>query len=393
MLARFAALLPLVALGVRAAAIGCPVFDSDMNLYVFGGASDYVLGAQDSWSASSAKTLSATGTRPPFDGANPPRCYLSQFNNAIYVLGADSNNPTGIYIYNAATKAWSLQAVDAAGIDPNDQVEILDHDTNVIYALSQGRMWFVNLEDQKDAKTEKLAYTDMGTKPAFDTSSYKATMGIASNHIHFFGTPGSKPGDASIFVIHYAYPQPELQAYPSVAGKLAFPVSHGQSPALFQSGNPAQRQIAFIPDDMSATYIVDVKVNETLPLAGPTDKSAGSIFTASINSVVQLTPSGKLFFLPVDQSDIAGKAANGGAAWKSLATLPASSSTTPGTGGTGNGNTTPGTTDGSSDDTPSGGNANQADPDNTADGDNAAGRMASLSALALLVPVVAALFF
>lgn len=391
MFARFAALLPLVALGVRAASIGCPVFDSDMNLYVFGGASDYVLGAQDSWSAASAKTLSATGTRPPFDGANPPRCYLSQFNNAIYVLGADSKNPTGIYIYNAATKAWSLQAVDAAGIDPNDQVEILDHDTNVIYALSQGRMWFVNLDGQKDAKPEKLAYTDMGTKPAFDTTGYKATMGIASNHIHFFGTPGSKPGETSIFVIHFAYPQPELQAMPSVSGA-PFPVSHGQSPALFQAGGPAQRQIAFVPDDMSATYIVDVKVNQTLPLAGPTDKSAGSIFTASINHVVQLTPSGKLFFLPVDQSDIAGKAANGGAAWKALATLPASSTTTPGTGGSG-GNT--GLPDSSSGGSPNPGNAQQGGPDDddSADGDNAAGRMASLSALALLVPVVAALLF
>ena len=49
----FSRLLTLAVVGVglvRAASL-CPVFDSNMNLYVLGGASDYVLGAQDGWSS------------------------------------------------------------------------------------------------------------------------------------------------------------------------------------------------------------------------------------------------------------------------------------------------------------------------------------------------------
>lgn len=47
-------LLSLLAVGAsvaRAASTGCPVFDADMNLYVLGGPSDYVLGAQSGWSS------------------------------------------------------------------------------------------------------------------------------------------------------------------------------------------------------------------------------------------------------------------------------------------------------------------------------------------------------
>ncbi|KZV94839.1 hypothetical protein EXIGLDRAFT_736257 [Exidia glandulosa HHB12029] len=390
MLSRLIALVAVGAGLVTAASSGCPVFDADMNLYVLGGASDYVFGAQDAWSSASAKTLSAAGKRPPFNGSKAPRCYLSQFNNAIYVLGADSANPTGIYILNVATKTWSLQAVDAAGIDTTDQVEILDHDTNVFYALSKGGFWFVNFHDQKDAISSALAWTDMGTKPAFDTSGYKATMGIASNHVHMFGTPGSQPGEASIFVIHYAFPQAQLQLYPSVGGKSNFPVAHGQAPSLFRDG-PEQTVIAFIPDDGSATYLVDTKANKTLPLAGPTDKSS-SIFTASTSAVVQLTATGKIFFLPVDQADIAGTAANSGAAWKTLATLPGASTTTPTSGNTTSttGTPRPGTSSSSSGSgsTDSTGDESQSGTGSD-DGTGSAGRLTTSAVLAFFAFFVA----
>lgn len=64
-------------------------------------------------------------TLPPF-----------QFTNAIYILNADSANPSSIYIYDAAAKSWSKQAVDAGKFDPTNFAAILDHDTNVFCGLT-----------------------------------------------------------------------------------------------------------------------------------------------------------------------------------------------------------------------------------------------------------------
>lgn len=59
-----------------------------------------------------------------------------QFTNAIYILNADSANPSSIYIYDAAAKSWSTQAVDAGKFDPTNFAAILDHDTNVFCGLT-----------------------------------------------------------------------------------------------------------------------------------------------------------------------------------------------------------------------------------------------------------------
>ena len=79
----------------------------------------------------------------PFDGANTT-CYLAQFFNAVYVLDGDASDPTSVYIYDAGAKTWSKQAVSPGGPDPNDLVAILDHDTNVFYALSKGELYFID---------------------------------------------------------------------------------------------------------------------------------------------------------------------------------------------------------------------------------------------------------
>ena len=158
---------------------------------------------------------------------------------------------------------------------------------------------------------------------------------------------------------------------------------------------------------MSATYIVDVKVlhilpcvvsitqscaqaNQTLPLSGPTDKTAGSIFATSITSIVQLTPSGQLFFLNVDQADIAGKAANAAAGWKSLATLPGGGTSDNGSKtGVPNASNTRNPADATG--SPTTGNADQGGSDE--DGDNAAGRLSAVSWLVLAIPAALAFMF
>jgi len=59
---------------------------------------------------------------------------LLQFTNAIYVLNADSANPTSIYIYDATAKSWSVQPTQPGKFDYTNFVAILDHDTNVFCA-------------------------------------------------------------------------------------------------------------------------------------------------------------------------------------------------------------------------------------------------------------------
>lgn len=46
-------------------------------------------------------------------------------------MGADSGNPSSVYIYDATAKSWSAQTVTAGSFDPASFDVILDHDTNV----------------------------------------------------------------------------------------------------------------------------------------------------------------------------------------------------------------------------------------------------------------------
>jgi hypothetical protein len=47
------------------------------------------------------------------------------------VIGADKANPDSVYIYDAATPAWSQQKTTPGGFDISSFTAILDHDTNV----------------------------------------------------------------------------------------------------------------------------------------------------------------------------------------------------------------------------------------------------------------------
>jgi len=49
-------------------------------------------------------------------------------------MGADKANPASVYIYNAASSAWSQQTTTPGGFDASSFTAILDHDTNVFCA-------------------------------------------------------------------------------------------------------------------------------------------------------------------------------------------------------------------------------------------------------------------
>jgi len=305
-LSHLAAFLPFAVAAVRAGTVGCPVFDADFNLYVLGLGQDYNFGTQDTWAKTATATPLTAAGRPPFDTTNP-RCYLAQFFNAVYVLGADSKNPFSVYILDVKGGSWTQQTVDGTGgPDPTNQVEILDHDTNVFYAVSGNTIFFLNMNDQIAATSSALTWNNQIT-PSFIPTGYNPTISIAQNHVFFFGVPNAAAGDAFIFVIHFAFPQPTPQPFTALSGA-AFPTTHGSAPSLFQA-NHVQEFIAFIPDDGSATYLIDVQHNTSLALPGPNDKGTGNLYTASETAVVQLSSAGDLAFLAIDQTNT--KAATG----------------------------------------------------------------------------------
>ncbi|KAG7446754.1 uncharacterized protein BT62DRAFT_1005135 [Guyanagaster necrorhizus] len=302
------------------AASSCVAFDISWNLLAFGlDGKDYNAGTKDSWASGSAKNITTSG-RPPFDGTNTT-CYLSQFYNAIYVLNADSSNPSNIYIYNAASSSWSTQTVTTGNFDVSDFVAILDHDTNIFYALSKGELYSLDMGSLTAANSTSLSWNDIEA-PSFTTTGYNPVMALAQNHIHFLDVPGNAAGTANIFVIHYSYFQPEVQSY----GNNSFPASHGQATSFFMDSG-VQEDFAFIPDDGSATYVVSVETNTTQTLAGPSTKDSGATYFASTDSLVQLTSDGAVSYISYSNSSTE---ANTAATWSTVANLasvaPASSS-------------------------------------------------------------------
>lgn len=255
---------------------------------------------------------------------------MSQFFNAVYALSADASDPTAVYIYDAAGKSWSKQSTGtpsgSPAFDPTSYKAILDHDTNVFYALSGGELFFLDfstITTSANGSTSGLAWTDVG-KPSFDTTNYQPVMALAQNHIHFLDVPGLSPGQADIFVIHFSFFQPDAQAYPTNGSGAAFPQTHGQAVSLFQpAGAGVQQEFVFIPDDASATYVINVESNTTAVLPGPGTKDAGAQYFAGVTSIVQLASDGRLSFLSYTQDDAS---ANANAAWAAVSavSVPAS---------------------------------------------------------------------
>ena len=128
---------------------------------------------------------------------------MAQFFNAIYVMNGDAANPSNVHIYDAAAKSWTTQTTTPGTFDPSSFDAILDHDTNVFYALSKGEVFFLDMGGLKAANQSALPWTDVGKAP-YD-ASYQPVMALAQNHLHFLDVPGTPAGDAQIFVIHCTF--------------------------------------------------------------------------------------------------------------------------------------------------------------------------------------------
>jgi len=81
-----------------------------------------------------------------------------------------------------------------------------------------------------------------------------------------------------------------------------FPSTHGQVASFFQPTG-VQQEFAFIPDDFSGTYIVNVETNTTQVIAAPAIKDTAATYFAGIKVLVQLDSTGGVYFLPYRQSD------------------------------------------------------------------------------------------
>lgn len=137
-----------------------------------------------------------------------------------------------------------------------------------------------------------------------------------------------------------SYLQPEVQSYP---GNKTFPAAHGQTASFFEATG-VQQEFAFIPDDFSGTYVINVENNSTRTFAPPTVKDPKSSYVAGITSLVQLDSTGAVSFFPYPPGN---SSTNVDAAWSSVEALaavaPPKSSSSPtssprptGTGSTGN---------------------------------------------------------
>ncbi|KAJ6466920.1 hypothetical protein C8R45DRAFT_480503 [Mycena sanguinolenta] len=309
----FVTLLSLFA-APTALASSCIAFDTNWDLLAFGfNGKDYNVGTSDQWASGKPTEITASG-RPPFDGTNT-KCYFAQFFNAVYVLGADTANPANIHIYDATGKSWTTQTITAGGFDPTSFEAILDHDTNVFYALSKGDLWSLDMQSLTAAQSSAIAWEDTGAAE-IDTTNYDGVMGIAQNHIFFFGVPGVAAGNAPIYVIHFGFWQEGAQSFSS-----NFPDSHGQATSFFVDSSVnagVQQEIAFIPDDGSATYIVNVDTNTTQTVAGPSTVDAKATYFASETALVQLASNGALIWIPYNPTD---SSANAAAKWSPITAL------------------------------------------------------------------------
>ena len=294
-----------------ALATSCTAFDSDFNLYGFGiNGRDFAFGPQSSWANVPTGTVMPTTGRPPFDGSNT-QCFTAEYFNAIYVLNADASQPGAIHIFDATTKSWTTQQTTIPdGLDPASMVAILDHDTNVFFAMSKGVLYTAEMSDLKAASATPVVWGPTNA-PNFDTSNYAPVMGLAQNHIRFLNI-GGDDGLARLFVIHFAYWQPEIQYYRADNGAGTFPQKHGQTASFFTGDTQAQRRFAFVPDDLSKTYIIEPAGNTTIVIPGPpasTGFASNPVglmgrFSASPSALVYLSPANELHYIGVDQNNV-----------------------------------------------------------------------------------------
>ncbi|OXB33434.1 hypothetical protein LQV05_001839 [Cryptococcus neoformans] len=319
----------LSAIAVKA--VPCVQFDSSWNLYAFGGDQDVMIGDNTTWSSPSTTPLSTSG-RPPWTGNNT-QCILSQTNNAMYVIGADSDDLSSIYVYDFSGDSWSTQSTSRTPSDLGNSRSstVLDHDTNVFFTLTiDSGLYQLDLSSIRNSASRDTLRWEAVSNPSFSIDDYTVTAAQAANHIFFFGAPGTAAGSAHIFVVHYAYFQPEAQAFNGTA----FPNAAGQAISIPNVDNNVPYSMVFIPDDFSDTYIVthwtDLSnysvtsdapfdfdlINSTQTLPAPTSQDATAAYAASPYALVQVDAAGDIYYMsnPV-QSDYT---VSSSASWEKL---------------------------------------------------------------------------
>ncbi|KAJ3378450.1 hypothetical protein HDU84_007555, partial [Entophlyctis sp. JEL0112] len=246
--------------------------------------------------------------RPPFDTANPT-CSFAPYLNYITVLNGDSSKGMSVlHVFDTTSSTWSI--VPLTGTDSpstTNYVATLDHDTNVIYAYSNGIMYRIDYANSLDqlAKNPSLTLEWLsevnGNAQPFTGSSYSSpVMGQGTNHLHFFNQPDLSAGEAWIFVIHYAWWQPTPQSYGTFAQK---PGQTVYIPSTDQSKVP--NTFAYIPDDGTATILIDVNTNTSTILSGFGNSGSTYRYAATSSYIVQFdTTGGKLKVLPVLGGDV-----------------------------------------------------------------------------------------
>ncbi|WWC60080.1 uncharacterized protein I303_102643 [Kwoniella dejecticola CBS 10117] len=302
----------LTALTATVSAVPCVQFDSSWNLYAFGGSEDVKLGANTTWAQPQVSPLSTSG-RPPWTGTNS-QCILSQTNNALYVVGGDSSDLSKIYVYNFASDSWSTQTTSGAPSDLGNSrsSSVLDHDTNVIYTLttSSGLYQLDMSSVTNSAQSSALAWEAVENS-SFSVDGYSVTATQAANHIFYFGVPNTAAGSANVFVVHYAYFQPDAQAF---SGSSQFPDTAGQAISIPTSSDSVPYSMVFVPNDFSNTYIAthwtdlgdysktdDAPfatnlINSTQTLAAPTSQDKTASYAASPYDLVQIDSTGAIYY-------------------------------------------------------------------------------------------------
>ncbi|WVO17991.1 hypothetical protein L204_105689 [Cryptococcus depauperatus] len=299
----------LSALAVNA--VPCVQFDASWNLYAFGGNQDVKIGDSSSWSSPKTSSLSSNG-RPSWTGKNT-QCILSQSNNAMYVIGADSDL-SKIYIYDFAGDSWSTQSTSGAPSDLGNSrsSSVLDHDTNVLFTLTTSSgLYQLDLSNVQKSASGNTVGWEAVMKPSFSVDGYTVAAAQAANHIFYFGVPKTAAGSANVFIVHYAYFQPDAQAFHGTA----FPDSAGQAISIPNSQGNVPYSMVFVPDDFSNTFIAthwtnpgdysittdapfsQDLINSTQILAAPSSKDKTAAYAASPNAIVQVNSAGDIYYI------------------------------------------------------------------------------------------------
>lgn len=111
---------------------------------------------------------------------------------------------------------------------------------------------------------------------------------------------------------------PPSSKNPAYVLLLPFPPSTSVQSLTVHLSLQVQQEFVFIPDDGSATYVINVETNTTQVLAGPATKDASAFYFAGVTSIVQLDSTGAVSYLPYNQNDTS---ANAVASWTKVSAI------------------------------------------------------------------------